>query len=275
MQTSIPIGFYHPSIGFPNHIDLSNISFLVGTDDTPGNCLREKYPGRPITVRTYLYNGKDPVSLYQKRFSKAKERANTRQINVSEQFVFNELLGIDGNPRRHLSYSQIMSFISETYNLYPHSEIIINEMNPYHIPKYTGNGIQKNGVIPFLLQIKKTFPKANISLGIQTIGNALCKDVLLKSLDVVLEYIRKDHPLLPIHFTEIGYYHLADHQQEQTLFLDKIIEKANKHNIASLCFMYPWDGDNFHLPGQPRNTYCGIWDKDWQIKYLIERNVAN
>ena len=275
MQTSIPIGIYHPSVELPDHIDLSTFSFFVSPYSSNGNFFPEKYHGKPISIRTYLYNGKDPISLYQHRFGKVKEKAKTKELKGSEQFVLNELFSIDGNPRRHLSYSQIMSSISEIYNIAPRSEIIINEMNPYHIPKYTGNGFQKNGVIPFILEAQKTFPKAKISLGIQTIGNVLCKDVLLKSLDFILEYIRKDNPLLPIHFTEIGYYHLADNQQEQTLFLDKIIEKANRYNIASLCFMYPWDGDNFHLPGQPRNTYCGIWDKDWRPKYLIERNVAN
>lgn len=275
MQTSIPIGIYHPSVELPSQIDSSSFSFFVGTHFTNGTFFSEKYRNNPISIRSYLYNGKDPISLYQKRIGKAKENAKKKEGKKAEHFILNELFLIDGNPRRHLSYSQIMSFISEIHNTAPDSEIIINEMNPYHIPKYTGNGFQKNGVIPFILEAQKTFPKATISLGIQTIGNVLCKDVLLKSLDFILEYIRKDNPLLPIHFTEIGYYHLADNQQEQTLFLDKIIEKANRYNIASLCFMYPWDGDNFHLPGQPRNTYCGIWDKDWIPKYSIERNVAN
>jgi hypothetical protein len=67
----------------------------------------------------------------------------------------------------------------------------------------------------------------------------------------------------------VGYYHDPFSPQQQTKFLNEIKRIAIENNVSSLCYIYPWDGDYFHLAGQPRNAICGIWDEDWNVKYDI------
>jgi hypothetical protein len=143
-------------------------------------------------------------------------------------------------------------------------------MNTYRITQYTGNGLQDNGVLRFIQKVKERYPQINVSLGIQTIGNRLCKDLILTSLPILLSHIKNlDWFAFPIHFTEVGYYHEPYQPQNQVAFLDNIKVIAIQYEVSSLCYIYPWDGDYFHLAGQPRNTLCGIWGEDWNVKYDI------
>jgi hypothetical protein len=266
------IGFFHPSVPMDEILD--NLSFLVATKEFYARNIIEAYPNWDKPIRTYVQNGKDsfnPVFFKEKIDSMTLLRGYAESHEV--QIVFNELFYADGNLRSFVKKHQLIDCISYVIQSFKNVEIIINEMNPYHLIKYTGNGFQNNGVIPFINELKGFFPNTNFSLGIQTIGNYLCKDVLLLALDAVLNHVIP-HPALvsrqlTIHFTEIGYFYEPPHQQEQKEFLDKVIAVAKDRNIASMTFMYPWDGDKIALHGQPKRSICGIYDQDWGVKYDV------
>lgn len=96
------------------------------------------------------------------------------------------------------------------------------------------------------------------------------------TLPVLLSHIKNiDWFTFPIHFSEVGYYHDFYGWEARNIFLDRIKNIAINNNIASLSYIYPWDGDNFHLAGQPPNSYCGIWTKNWDIQYNILGNIEN
>lgn len=269
MQTNIPIGLYHPSIKLPESINPNDYTFFVGSDKVWAKEILEFYPAWNKALRTYVYNGKGDPSLVQEKINSLNVLAQHSQSGHPVQIVLNELFLMDGNLRRHLTFQMVSEWISALTNKLGSFEIIINEMNPYHLLKYTGNGFQYNGVIPFIHALKQSFPNIEFSLGIQTIGNHLCRTVLLQSLQLVLSRLSQINNPYPIHFTEIGYYHFLAKQTEQVSFIDQIITLANQNDVASLCFIFPWDGDNFHLAGQPKNTWCGIWNQDWQEKYTF------
>lgn len=268
MKTTIPVGIFHPSIKLPDSINPSDFAFFTGSEQCWAKDIPPLYPANSLTIRHYLYDGKTPIDRGEERI-KNWTRESLGGTNYRQQVILNELFEIDGNLREHINLAILTSWIGSIRSVSPDTEIIINEMNPYHLLKYTGNGIQRNGVLPLIQFMKEKIPGIKLSLGIQTIGNGLCKDVLLPALNLVLKHIKDSNFALPVHFTEIGYYHSERKQRDQVAFLDQIITKAEEYGIASLCFIYPWDGDEFQLAGQPRNTICGIWDDDWNAKYPL------
>lgn len=275
MATNLSIGIYHPSKKLP--IDVNQLDFVTASQQCFFNKIIEFYPDIALPIRSYLVGEnqfKDSTFFINQLtgvgYPALKKYAKS---NKKVELVFNELFNIDGNLKPGITEFKIISYLETILDIFPQAEIIFNEMNTYRITHYTGNGFQDNGVLRLIQKVQDRFPKAKLSLGVQTIGNKLCKDLILKSLPIVLSYIKNlDWFTWPIHFTEVGYYNEPYSLQQQVIFLDKIKEIAIEYGISSLCYIYPWDGDNFHLPGQPRNTFCGIWDENWNAKYNILSN---
>lgn len=275
MATNLSIGLYAPSEKL--QIDINQLDFIVASQQCYSKAIRDFYPDLNIPIRSYLVgenqfkNERD----FKKRMANRSVLLDNGRFKRQEQIVFNELFRVDGNLKNGIDEQKIINYLELILNEFFDPEIIFNEMNTYRITHYTGNGFQDNGVLRLIQKVQDRFPKAKLSLGVQTIGNELCKDLILKSLPIVLSYIKNlDWFTWPIHFTEVGYYHEPYSPQQQVIFLDEIKEIAIKHNISSLCYIYPWDGDYFHLAGQPRNALCGIWGNGWEIKYNIFPSLA-
>jgi hypothetical protein len=266
MATNLSIGVYLPSVKIPfNVLDINQLGFVVSSQQCHGSqIISDHYPEMTLPIRSYIVgNGKNHRAFIERKKEQGKTESHV-------QIVFNELFDISGNLKAGTKEPEIIYCIRELVGIFSNIEIIFNEMNTYRITHYTGNGFQDNGVLRLIQKMQRIFPSVRFSLGIQTIGNKLCKDLILKSLPVVLNHIKSlDWFLWPIHFTEVGYYHDPYLPQQQINFLDEIKSIAEANGVASLCYIYPWDGDNFPLPGQPRNTFCGIWDEDWNVKYDI------
>ena len=277
MATNLSIGIYHPSkIITPNILDINQLGFVTASQQCFAKQLKEFYPQLTLPIRSYLIGVdqfKDGGFDFFKSFPKADYIPALKSHAKSGyplQIVFNELFGLDGNLRNGIEESKLFTVIELVLKILNNPEIIFNEMNTYRITQYTGNGIQENGVLRFIQKVKERYPQSNISLGVQTIGNRLCKDLILTTLPLILSHIKNlDWFTYPIHFTEVGYYHDPYTPQQQIKFLDAIRQIAIEKDISSLCYIYPWDGDYFHLAGQPRNSICGIWDEDWNVKYNI------
>lgn len=276
MVNNLSIGLYHPSIPLPSHI-LDKIQFVTATPHCEPKGIREFYPQWQLPIRKYVVGENQ---LKNKGIDFLKTLQNTNYLPALKQYarsglpvqiVFNELFKMDGNLKNGINKEQLSIIIDAVSKQFVSSEIIFNEMNTYRITQYIGNGFQDNGVLRFIQQTKEQFPSLDVSLGIQTIGNYLCKDLILKSLPIVLSYIKSlEWFVFPVHFTEVGYYHPIYSPHLQAEFLDNIRSIALAYEVSSLCYIYPWDGDYFHLAGQPRNAICGIWDEDWNVKYDIQ-----
>jgi hypothetical protein len=273
MATNLSIGLYLPSKIIPSDIlDINQLGFITASQHCYSQKIAEFYPSINLPIRSYLVGESQfkDERVFRKRMADRSIRLSHNRIKRKEQIVFNELFKIDGNLKNGIDEQKIITYLELILKQSSDVEIIFNEMNTYRITHYTGNGIQDNGVLRLLQKVQEKFPGANLSLGVQTIGNKLCKDLILKSLPFVLSHIKNlDWFNWPIHFTEVGYYHDPFSPQQQTKFLNEIKRIAIENNVSSLCYIYPWDGDYFHLAGQPRNTLCGIWGDDWSIKYNI------
>lgn len=272
MATNLSIGIYHPSEKPP--IDITQLGFVTATPQCFCQKIIEFYPNIALPIRSYLVgeNQFKDSTFFINQLTGAGYPALKKyaKSNKKVELVFNELFNIDGNLKPGITEFKIISYLETILDIFPQAEIIFNEMNTYRLTHYTGNGIQDNGVLRLIQKVQNTFPNANFSLGIQTIGNKLCKGLILKSLPLVLSHIRSlDWFNAPIHFTEVGYYYDPYFPQQQATFLDEIKEIAIEYGISTLCYIYPWDGDYFHLPGQPKNSICGIWEENWNTKYNI------
>lgn len=278
MATNLSIGIYHPSkIITPDILDINQLGFITASQHCYAKQIKELYPQLTLPIRAYLVG----VSQFKKEsdfieqlrrpdFVPALKQHSSEGFPL--QIVFNELFGLNGNLRDGINEVSLFNIIDLVLVFLNNPEIIFNEMNTYRFTQYTGNGIQENGVLRFIQKVKERYPQANISLGIQTIGNKLCRDLILTTLPLILSHIKNlEWFTYPIHFTEVGYYHYhyPSEPQQQTRFLDAIRKIATANNVSSLCYIYPWDGDYFHLAGQPRNSICGIWDEEWNVKYQL------
>jgi hypothetical protein len=270
MATNLSIGLYHPSEKLP--IDIAQLGFVTASQHCYSQKIAEFYPGINLPIRSYLVGEtqfKEERDFIKKITSPAGQ-LKEYSLQNKVQLVFNELFNATGNLKPGITDAKIITYIDLTLRAFSNVEIIFNEMNTYRITHYTGNGFQDNGVLQLIKKVQDRFPMLKLSLGVQTIGNKLCKDLILKSLPIVLSHVKNlDWFVWPIHFTEVGYYHDPYSHQQQTKFLDEIKSIAESYGVASLCYIYPWDGDYFHLAGQPRNAICGIWDEDWNVKYDI------
>jgi hypothetical protein len=278
MATNLSIGLYHPSKIIPSDVlDLNQLGFITASQHCYAKQIKEFYPSFSLPLRHYMIGSKQLKENNGQDFFRQllkydyipaiKEHS---QLGHPVQIVFNELFGIDGSLRHRIKEQTVFAAIDYILRVINNPEIIFNEMNTYRITQYTGNGLQDNGVLRFIQKVKERYPQINVSLGIQTIGNRLCKDLILTSLPILLSHIKNlDWFAFPIHFTEVGYYHEPYQPQNQVAFLDNIKVIAIQYEVSSLCYIYPWDGDYFHLAGQPRNTLCGIWGEDWNVKYDI------
>lgn len=283
MATDLSVGIYHPSkIISPDILDINQLGFITASQQCYVRQLKEFYPQLILPIRSYLVdprqfeNGLDSFIKLLISSSYIPALKSHARDSRPVQIIFNELFGIDGNIRNGIKEDEILIVLDTILRLLNNPEIIFNEMNTYRFTQYTGNGIQDNGVLRFIQKAKERFPQASISLGIQTIGNKLCRDLILTSLPLILSHIKNlEWFTFPIHFTEVGYYHDPYEPQQQSRFLDAIKAIAIDNEVSSLCYIYPWDGDYFHLAGQPRNTICGIWDEEWNTKYNILGNIEN
>lgn len=274
MATNLSIGLYHPSVPFPiNILDITQLDFITASQQCYSQKIAEYYPAITLPIRSYIVGEnefKESQRLFIKRISSPAGQLKEYSRFNKVQLVFNELFKIDGNLKTGITESKIVSYLEMILKKFHNVEIIFNEMNTYRITHYTGNGFQDNGVLRLIQKIQNSFPDLPLSLGVQTIGNKLCRDLVLKSVPLVLDHIKNlDWFIWPIHFTEVGYYYDPFYPKQQVSFLDEIKSIAELYSISSLCYIYPWDGDYFHLAGQPRNAICGIWDEEWNVKYQL------